>query len=153
MIPPAASSQVGRRTCYARSKGETGVPEPIIALGAGQRGQDQRPIAASGQSFVVNEWRGSGPTYLHVHYADDEAWHVLEGTLRFRFGDRQVDAEAGATVFVPAGVPHSYEALGAARYLIILTPRLRDLIAELHGAADMQQHRAIMRRYQSDVVD
>jgi hypothetical protein len=24
---------------------------------------------------------------LHVHHADDEAWYVLEGMLRFRIGD------------------------------------------------------------------
>ena len=128
-------------------------PEPIIVPGAGQRGEDRRTLAASGQSFAVYEWRGSGPAYLHVHHADDEAWHVLEGTLRFRFADRQVDATAGTTVFVPAGVPHSYEAVGTARYLIVLTPRLRDLITELHGAPDAQQHQAIMRRYQSEVLE
>ena len=130
------------------------MPAPIIVAGAEQRGADQGPIAASGQSFTVNEWRGSGPTYLHVHYADDEAWHVLEGTLQFRFGDQeQVDAPPGTTDFVPAGVPHSYEAVGAARYLIILTPRLRDLIAALHGAPDAHQHPAIMRQYQSEVLE
>jgi mannose-6-phosphate isomerase-like protein (cupin superfamily) len=127
--------------------------EPIIVPGVEQREADQGPIAATGQSFTVNEWRGSGPTYLHVHYADDEAWHVLEGTLRFRFRDRQVDATAGTTVFVPAGVPHSYEAVGTARYLIVLTPRLRDLIAALHGASEEHQHQAIMRRYQSEMLE
>lgn len=127
--------------------------EAIIVPAAGQRGEDQGPLAASGRSFGVYEWGGSGPAYLHVHHADDEAWHVLEGTLRFRLGDRQVDATAGTTVFVPAGVPHTYEAVGTARYLIILTPRLRDLVAELHGAPDLHQHQAIMRRYQSEVLE
>jgi mannose-6-phosphate isomerase-like protein (cupin superfamily) len=67
---------------------------------------------------------------LHVHHEDDEAWHVLEGRLRFRFADRVVEATAGATVFVPAGVAHTYEAIDA-RYLIILTLRLAALIDEL----------------------
>jgi mannose-6-phosphate isomerase-like protein (cupin superfamily) len=128
-------------------------PEPMLVAGAAERGPDQRPIAADGQSFSVHEWRGSGPSYLHVHHADDEAWHVLEGTLRFRFSDRQVDASAGATVFVPAGVAHTYEASGSARYLIVLTPRLRELIAELQATRDLQQHGAIMRKYQSDVLE
>ena len=127
-------------------------PVPSIVPASGLRGEDQRPIAADGLSFAVHEWRGSGPAYLHVHYADDEAWHVLEGTLRFRFADRQVDAAAGATVFVPAGVPHAYEADGSARYLIILTPRLRSLIAELHGLP-VREHQAIMHRYQSEVLE
>jgi mannose-6-phosphate isomerase-like protein (cupin superfamily) len=55
-----------------------------------------------------SEWSGSGPDYFHVHYADDEAWHILEGTLTFQFRDREVEAPAGTTVFVPAGVPHAY---------------------------------------------
>ncbi|MCI0395725.1 MAG: hypothetical protein L0322_12395, partial [Chloroflexi bacterium] len=63
--------------------------EPIIVPGAQERAGGQQPIAAMGQSFDVHEWSGSGPEYLHAHYADDEAWHVLEGTLTFRFSDRQ----------------------------------------------------------------
>lgn len=126
------------------------MPEPIIAT-AGQGPEGQR-IAAEGQSFGLYEWRGSGPAYLHVHHADDEAWHVLAGTLRFRFADRQVEAPAGSTVFVPAGVPHAYEALEGARYLIVLTPRLRALIAALHGASPGQQH-GIMQRYQSEILE
>ena len=126
--------------------------EPIVVPGAGQRGADQQRIVAHGQSFSIQEWQGSGPRYLHVHHADDEAWHVLEGTLTFTFADREVEAAAGTTVFVPAGVAHTYEASDAARYLIILTPRLRDLIEALHGAPK-QQHAAIMHRYQSEVLE
>jgi mannose-6-phosphate isomerase-like protein (cupin superfamily) len=127
-------------------------PEPLIVPRPSERADGQEPIRASGQTLVVQEWRGSGPDYLHVHYQDDEAWHVLEGTLRFRFADRQVDAGAGTTVFVPAGVPHTYEADGAGRYLIILTPRLRDLIAELQGAS-LSLHPEIMRKYHSEVLE
>ena len=113
----------------------------------------QPPIDVSGESFDVHEWRGSGPDYLHVHYADDEAWHVLEGTLTFRFRDKQVQASAGTTVFVPAGVPHAYFVSGEpARYLIIMTPRLRKLISALHGVA-REQHNAIMRQFQSEILE
>jgi quercetin dioxygenase-like cupin family protein len=123
--------------------------EPIIAAGLPSQG----PIAATGQSFALYEWSGSGPDYLHVHYADDEAWHVLEGTLTFRFLDRQVEAPAGTTVFVPAGVAHSYfEAAGPTRYLIVLTPRLRELIGALH-AAPFAQHAEVLRQYESALVE
>ena len=36
-----------------------------------------------GTTLVVHEWTKSGPSWLHVHRSDDEAWHVLEGALRF----------------------------------------------------------------------
>ena len=126
--------------------------EPVIVFGRPNQAGDQPRIAATGQSFEVHEWSGSGPDYLHVHYADDEAWHILEGTLTFRFADQQVEAPAGTTVFVPAGVAHTYfAAAGRTRYLIILTPRLSALIAALHSAP-REQHDAVMRKFNSAIV-
>src|SRR6478609_1120599 len=94
------------------------------------------PFSAVGESIVIHEWTGSGPEYLHVHYKDDEAWHVLEGELTFKFIDKEVVASKGSTVFVPAGVAHTYSASHeSCRYLMILTPRLDQLIAELHHSA------------------
>ena len=126
--------------------------EAVVVPDVAHRDADQGPIDAIGLAYSIHEWAGSGPTYLHVHYADDETWHVLAGTLRFRLADREVEAPAGTTVFVPAGVAHSYMADASGRYLIILTPRLRDLIGELHGAP-MSEHAAIMRRYRSEILE
>ncbi|HEX9386483.1 MAG TPA: cupin domain-containing protein [Anaerolineales bacterium] len=127
--------------------------DPIIVPDKSGRADDQPPIAATGVSFDIHEWSGSGAGYLHVHYADDEAWHILEGTLTFKFRDKQVEAPAGTTVFVPAGVAHDYfESHGPTRYLIILTPRLRDLISALQEAP-REQHKEIMRRFESDILE
>jgi mannose-6-phosphate isomerase-like protein (cupin superfamily) len=122
--------------------------EPVIA-----RSGNGHPIAAIGHSFEIHEWTGSGPGYLHVHFADDEAWYILEGALSFRFGEKIVVATAGTTVFVPAGVPHDYfETNGTARYLVMLTPRLHQLIDELHKAP-FADHAAILRKYESAIVE
>ena len=110
------------------------------------------PVPSDGASFCLREWRGSGPPDLHVHYADDEAWYVREGTLHFRFGERSLDAGAGSTVFVPAGVAHTFTASEDARYLLILTPRLRDLIAELQTTRDAARHAEIYRRHRSELI-
>ena len=126
------------------------MPEPIIVVPSDT---GVRPkFAADGQSFVIKEWRGSGPATLHLHHSDDEAWHVLEGSLHFRFADRELDAPAGSTVFVPAGVPHTYQAHDA-RYLIIMPPRLAALIAELQSARDHAAHPAIYRKYESTLLE
>src|SRR5688572_16092698 len=93
-------------------------------------------MVAAGTSLVVREWTDPGPYYLHIHLADDEAWHVLEGSLRFRFADREVDAPAGTTVFVPAGTPHTYVVTEPGRYLIFLTPKLDRLITRLRSLTD-----------------
>jgi mannose-6-phosphate isomerase-like protein (cupin superfamily) len=122
--------------------------KPVILEGGNAGGV----TFAGGTSFEIHEWTGGGPPYLHVHYGDDEAWHVLEGTLTFRFPDGEVKAGPGATVFVPAGLPHTYdEADGPTRYLIILTPRLRRLIEELHRTP-FAGHGDVMTRYESAIV-
>jgi quercetin dioxygenase-like cupin family protein len=128
--------------------------EPVIAQSGRTHDSASEAISATGQSFEIHEWAGSGPGYLHVHYSDDEAWHVLEGTLTFRFkGGGQTEAPAGTTVFVPAGVAHDYSASKESdRYLIVLTPRLGRLIAELEKAP-IAQHAEIMRKYESEIVE
>jgi mannose-6-phosphate isomerase-like protein (cupin superfamily) len=109
-------------------------------------------LSVSGGSFSVQEWRGSGPATLHMHHSDDEAWHVLEGVLRFRFADSVVEVPAGETVFVPAGVAHTYEAIDA-RYLIVLTPRIAALIQELQRTRDRSGHPAIYRAHDSELLE
>jgi mannose-6-phosphate isomerase-like protein (cupin superfamily) len=126
--------------------------EPIIIPGKKDRDGDQRPVSAIEGLFDIYEWSGSGPDYLHVHYSDDEAWHILEGTLAFKFSDKVVAASAGSTVFLPAGVPHTYYHNGSTRYLIILTPRLRKLISALH-ATPVKEHNEIMRSFASEIVE
>jgi quercetin dioxygenase-like cupin family protein len=79
---------------------------------------------------------GDGPP-LHRHAAEDEAWYVLEGELRFRLGDETADAPAGTFVFVPRGTPHGFvnAGEGPARILVLFTPagmeRFFDRFAEL----------------------
>jgi quercetin dioxygenase-like cupin family protein len=122
------------------------MPQPTISTSPPPK------FSAAGDSFVIHEWGGSGPATLHVHHADDEAWHVLAGTLRFRFVDRTVDIGTGQTVFVPAGVAHTYEAIDA-RYLIILTPRLDALIRELQQTKDRSAHAAVHRKHESELLE
>jgi uncharacterized RmlC-like cupin family protein len=109
--------------------------------------------SAVGRSFEIHEWRGSGPAQLHVHHSDDEAWHVLEGELTFRYADRTEVARSGMTVFVPAGVAHAYTAGADARYLIVLTPRLSALIAALHAKPAPNLLKEIYRQFDSELLE
>jgi quercetin dioxygenase-like cupin family protein len=95
----------------------------------------------------------SGPTYLHVHQSDDEAWHVLEGTLRFKFKDREIDATPGTTVFVPAGLAHTYRAIEPSRYLIILTPKIDNLIARLLDKSKTYDLRSTLGEFDTVLVE
>jgi uncharacterized RmlC-like cupin family protein len=91
---------------------------------------------------------------LHVHHADDEAWHVVSGALRFRFDDQELIARAGTTVLVPAGVPHTFgdAGLGPSRFLMILPARLDRLIIQLHRT-DPAEHPAIYRDFESELLE
>jgi uncharacterized RmlC-like cupin family protein len=44
---------------------------------------------------------------LHVH-AEDESFHVFEGSLTVYLGEDAVRLEAGETFVAPRGVPHTY---------------------------------------------
>lgn len=111
------------------------------------------PFSASGKSFEIHEWSGAGPATLHVHHEDDEAWHILSGTLSFRYSDRTESVGPGSTVFVRAGTPHTYSASEDARYLIVLTPRISALIAALHADRDPAHQHAIYRQYDSELLE
>jgi mannose-6-phosphate isomerase-like protein (cupin superfamily) len=95
-------------------------------------------IGSADDSFVIVEWSAEvGDHWIapfHVHDQDDEAWYVLEGTLGFRLGDDEVEACAGSAVLARRGTPHTYWNAGTseARYLLVMTPRIAQLIDEIH---------------------
>ena len=110
--------------------------------------------------FVIVEWSDSGESEwewiapLHIHHADDEAWYVLDGALRFRLGDEEFEAPAGSAVLAPKGTPHAYgnaKRGQPARYLLVMTPRIDALVKALHepGAGD---YAAIFRAHQSELL-
>src|SRR3954465_5668855 len=115
-------------------------------------------IGGSESDFVIVEWSDSGESEwewiapLHIHHADDEAWYVLEGTLGFRLGDDEIEAQAGSAVLARRETPHTYWNAGdiPARYLLVLTPNIARLLEEIHEpGADIQ---AIFARYDSEIL-
>jgi mannose-6-phosphate isomerase-like protein (cupin superfamily) len=79
----------------------------------------------TGGTFSMWEGRqkpGSEPP-LHVHYANDETFVVLEGKLRILIGDDIYDAGPGDVVFAPRGIPHAFKIKSeAVRALTVCTP-------------------------------
>jgi len=117
-------------------------------------------LGGTGSDFVIVEWTDSGESGwdwiapLHVHHADDEAWYLLEGLMRFRLGDGEFEVGPGGAVMAPKGTPHTYGNARRgkpARYLLIMTPRLRALVHALHepGARDYAE---VFRAYESELL-
>ena len=105
---------------------------------------------------------GEGPP-LHVHAGEDEVVYTLDGTLRFRLGDELHPAPAGSSVFIPRGLPHTWQNVGdrQARLLAVFTPAAAMLetfferYAEVVGesdATDVEVFRSLARDAGMDVV-
>jgi len=50
----------------------------------------------------------SGGPPLHVHHREDEAFHILEGTLDFIVEGSTVRVSAGGSFFAPRDIPHRF---------------------------------------------
>ena len=82
------------------------------------RGED------TGGLFSLMEKRtpkGNGPA-RHVHEREDEAWLIVEGEFSVTVGEETFEAKAGAFVFAPRGVPHSYVATTPGRHFTLISP-------------------------------
>src|SRR5713101_4913647 len=102
-----------------------------------------RILESTANNFVIAEWQDPGgvsaqPRFiapLHLHRTDDEAWYVLEGLLRVRAGNNDIELRAGSGVLVTSGTPHTYWNPGpdSVRYLLIMTSRIYQLIQDIHA--------------------
>jgi mannose-6-phosphate isomerase-like protein (cupin superfamily) len=114
-----------------------------------------RVLGSPGDGFAIAEWQDAGGP-PHVHYRDDEAWYVLEGTLCVRLGDGDVEARAGSGVFAPRGTPHTYwnPGPGRLRYLLVITSKIYRPIQEIHAMPDRSRPalEAVFRKYDSELI-
>ncbi len=85
--------------------------------------------------------RGFGPP-LHVHDAEDEVMIVLEGEIRFGTDQDSPIGTAGSTVFLPHGIPHTFQVLSeSARFSTITAsnsgiPEFDQMVEELGVPTD-----------------
>jgi mannose-6-phosphate isomerase-like protein (cupin superfamily) len=93
--------------------------EPIVRL-PGEGREYRMPVMhavfqadgeETGDAYSVSEWwlepksDGSG---AHSHEANDEIFRIIEGTMSVLVGERWIDAPAGSTIVIPAGVTHDF---------------------------------------------
>src|SRR5712691_333686 len=66
--------------------------------------------------------QGSGSP-LHVHHNEDEWFYVIEGELTFWVGGQTIAAPAGAFVYGPREIPHTFTVTSSqARFLLVTEP-------------------------------
>ena len=80
--------------------------------------------STDGRVFVTEQYapRGAGSP-LHIHHREDEWFYVLDGELTFWVGGEVVTASAGAFVYGPRDVAHTFVVSSeTARFLLVTEP-------------------------------
>jgi mannose-6-phosphate isomerase-like protein (cupin superfamily) len=98
----------------------------------------------------------NGGVPLHSHRTEDEGWYVIEGALRFRYGEREFDAPAGSGVLLQHGTPHTFwnPGPGPVRYLLIVRPQTARLLEVLHSGAEYPPNaREVFDRFDVDLLE
>lgn len=60
-------------------------------------------------------------TPLHIHYAEDVAIQILEGTLDVFWGEQRREARLGSFFFQPRGTSHGFRVAGPEAPILVLT--------------------------------
>ena len=100
---------------------------------------------------TVEEPGGELP--CHRHHWEDKLLYVLAGALKVYIAGRWIDAPAGAAVWVPRGVEHTYfAATGHTRVLTMFTPAgfegfYRELDAPCPWVSEIERLVATAARY------
>lgn len=109
------------------------VPSEIVAAGKGTRrqvliGPDEGPHFAL-RRFIMEP---GGGMPRHTNQVEHEQY-VLRGSARIGIGDEVVDVTADDAVFIPAGVPHWYEAGEEGFEFLCVVPNGHDRIEILES--------------------
>ncbi len=70
---------------------------------------------------------------LHIHYGEDEIFHVLDGELEFELDGVIRLARAGETLCAPRGVPHRFRVVSreGARFLTVTRGGFEGLVRDI----------------------
>ncbi len=106
------------------------LPADVVEAGQGTTrqiliGPDEGPNFAM-RRFLMEP---GGGMPMHTNSVEHEQY-VLRGRGRIKIGEEVVEVAADDVVFIPAGVPHSYESLGPDPFeFICVVPNHPDRIA------------------------
>ena len=92
---------------------------------------------------------------MHRHFGEDEAFHILQGTMTFQLGEERIEAGTGAFVYIPKGLRHAFanRTEEPVHALVILTPagleRYFQEVAALveAGVTDAATFQAVNQKY------
>jgi quercetin dioxygenase-like cupin family protein len=121
---------------------------PLFVPPGGGAGGVKATGDATGHAFGLVETSipPGHSTPLHVHREEDEAFYVLRGAVDFVCGDEWFRGTAGAFVYLPRDVPHSFLGVGdePSRVLVLLVPAgLEEAFANPDGFEEVMRRRRV----------
>jgi mannose-6-phosphate isomerase-like protein (cupin superfamily) len=97
----------------------------------------------------------AGGPPLHLHYAQDEWFYVMEGEVFFQVGEKRLRLGPGDSVLAPRKVPHTFTGgTNPSKMLIGFTPagKMEAFFREMaHGKVDMMDA-ALFQRFDMQLV-
>jgi quercetin dioxygenase-like cupin family protein len=120
-----SASQAGA----ARVKRADEVERTKIAAGKDAEVQVLVGPADGAPNFALRRFimGAGGGMPLHTNLVEHEQY-VLTGRARIRIGDDVHEVAAGNTLYIPAGVPHSYEVVDGPFEFLCIVPNVPDRI-------------------------
>ena len=105
------------------------VPFKNVAAGRDTQMQVLVGPAEGAPNFVLRRFKmdKGGGMPLHTNEVEHEQY-VLRGRARIRIGGDIHDVQADDTLYIPAGVPHSYEVVEAPFEFLCIVPNAPDQI-------------------------
>mgnify|MGYP000875326863 CR=1 FL=1 len=111
---------------------------PFQAVAGGKRAMMQVLIGPrdGAPNFALRRFRmdEGGGMPLHTNSVEHEQY-VLTGRGRVSIGDQVYEVQAGDVLYIPAGVPHSYEVLKGPFEFLCIVPNRADevrIVSEPH---------------------
>ena len=97
---------------------------------------------------------GEGPP-LHLHVSEDEILYMVDGDFRVRLEDDLHEAPAGSFVFVPKGVPHTWQNAGdtPARLAFVFIPGAPGMERFFERAAELPDESRLAEAFGSFAAD
>jgi mannose-6-phosphate isomerase-like protein (cupin superfamily) len=121
----------------------------MLRPGEGAQGGDasvKAGRASTGGVLTVIESVTRGGAPRHVHERDDECFYVIDGVITVECGDDQWEAGPRSFVYLPRGVPHSWDVVGdePATVLIITVPAgLEQFLHDFHAVTGSEERNRV----------
>jgi quercetin dioxygenase-like cupin family protein len=96
-------------------------------------------------TILMTHIGGIGPA-MHIHPLGQETFYIIEGSYVFTLDDKDIEAQKGDYIIVPANVPHKYISGPTGGQMLVTTPP--NVENYFFHIADLQTKGEISREYE-----